>query len=58
MTTGPLRCVVCKRMKPKGARWLTFETAMRGKAPAICGVACLKAWTLRRDEPAPAEDRR
>jgi hypothetical protein len=58
MTTSPLRCVVCGRLKPKGARWNTFVGAMRGKVPLICGVACLKAWTLRRDEPAPAEGRR
>jgi hypothetical protein len=54
MTTSPLRCVVCGRLKPKGARWTTFVDAMRGHTRAICGVACLKVWATR-ERPAPSE---
>jgi hypothetical protein len=57
MATSPLRCVICGRLKPAHERWSTFVDAMRGHARALCGVACLKAWTLRRDEPAPGVDR-
>jgi hypothetical protein len=55
MTTSPLRCTVCGRLKPRGARWSTFVDAMRGGPRAICSVACLEVWAKRRDEPAEAE---
>jgi hypothetical protein len=54
--TSPLRCLICGRLKPKGARWSTFVDAMRGGSRAICSVACLEVWATRqRDEPAEAE---
>jgi hypothetical protein len=58
MKAPRVRCVVCGRLKPKGAQWNTFVGAMRGKTPVICGVVCLRIWT-RRDQPAssgPAGD--
>jgi hypothetical protein len=54
MTTSPLRCVVCGRLKPAGARWSTFVDAMRGGTRAICSVACLEVWA-RREHAGPAE---
>jgi hypothetical protein len=52
MSASALRCVVCGRLKPKGARWSTFVDAMRGGTRAICGVACLKRQQAgKRDQP-------
>ena len=52
MTTSPLRCIVCDRLKPTHERWSTFVDAMRGSTRTICGVACLKVWATRdRQEP-------
>ncbi len=47
MTASPLRCVICGRLKPKGARWASFVGALAGKTPVVCGAACLKVWTTR-----------
>ena len=50
MTTNMLRCVVCGRLKPRGARWGTFVEAMNGRARPVCGAACLKRQQGERHE--------